>query len=196
MYTGSMRHQVLRQTGFTIVELLIVIVIIAILAAISIIAYNGVQDRARDSQNDARSNNWRSFLETYAALNDETLPTQANLTNGSWQQTNSLKSAMLKDAQGNDIVSTAGGDPSTGHLNVYIPQVGSDAPCAAIVQVYHQADSTTSTYIIDKCSGGWGFSTPTGGNACPATFTNYWGGTTLTEDPTTHFCYEQSIGIG
>ena len=43
-----------RQSGFTIVELLIVIVVIAILAAISIVAYNGIQNRANDSavQND------------------------------------------------------------------------------------------------------------------------------------------------
>jgi len=33
--------------GFTIVELLIVIVVIAILAAITIVAYNGIQSRAR-----------------------------------------------------------------------------------------------------------------------------------------------------
>lgn len=35
--------------GFTIVELLIVIVVIAILAAISIVAYTGIQNRANDS---------------------------------------------------------------------------------------------------------------------------------------------------
>lgn len=35
------------QQGFTIVELLIVIVVIGILAAITIVAYNGIQDRAR-----------------------------------------------------------------------------------------------------------------------------------------------------
>lgn len=39
-----------RQRGFTIVELLIVIVVIAVLAAISVVAYNGMQQRARDAK--------------------------------------------------------------------------------------------------------------------------------------------------
>jgi prepilin-type N-terminal cleavage/methylation domain-containing protein len=38
-----------RTTGFTIVELLIVIVVIAILAVITIVAYNGIQSRAQTS---------------------------------------------------------------------------------------------------------------------------------------------------
>lgn len=40
------RYNQLRQEGFTIVELLIVIVVIGILAAITIVAFNGIQTRA------------------------------------------------------------------------------------------------------------------------------------------------------
>lgn len=39
-----------RQKGFTIVELLILIVVIGILAAITIVAYNGIQARANDTK--------------------------------------------------------------------------------------------------------------------------------------------------
>ena len=38
-----------KQTGFTIVELLIVIVVIGVLAAITIVAYNGIQNRAQQT---------------------------------------------------------------------------------------------------------------------------------------------------
>lgn len=46
---GKHKH-ITSNRGFTIVELLIVIVIVAVLAAITIVAYNGIQQRARDSQ--------------------------------------------------------------------------------------------------------------------------------------------------
>jgi prepilin-type N-terminal cleavage/methylation domain-containing protein len=42
-----------KNRGFTIVELLIVIVVIAILAAITVVAYNGIQQRAANSKRDA-----------------------------------------------------------------------------------------------------------------------------------------------
>jgi prepilin-type N-terminal cleavage/methylation domain-containing protein len=63
-----------KQTGFTIVELLIVIVVIGILAAITIVAYNGIQNRANDTavQADLRQIGGK-FLE-FKAVND-TLPT-------------------------------------------------------------------------------------------------------------------------
>lgn len=54
-------------SGFTIVELLIVIVVIAILAAISIVAYTGVQDRAHASKAASSIDAYVKILEMYKA---------------------------------------------------------------------------------------------------------------------------------
>jgi type II secretion system protein G len=58
-----------KSQGFTIIELLIVIVIIAILAAITLVAYNGIIARADDSavQSDLKSN--AKLLELYKVDN-------------------------------------------------------------------------------------------------------------------------------
>ncbi len=63
-------------TGFTIVELLIVIVVIAVLAAISVVAYNGVQTRAKNSQIQAAAASYARSLQLYATDNGA-LPTAA-----------------------------------------------------------------------------------------------------------------------
>lgn len=54
-----------KKSGFTIIELLIVIVVIAILAAISVVAYNGIQQRARDSERIQELTALQKALELY-----------------------------------------------------------------------------------------------------------------------------------
>lgn len=55
------------ERGFTIVELLIVIVVIAILAAIVIVAYNGIQNRAKTQSAQAAAANMQKKIEAYNA---------------------------------------------------------------------------------------------------------------------------------
>ena len=76
--------------GFTIVELLIVIVVIAILAAITIVAYTGIQERARQSAVQSAISQGVKKVLAYAAENADAYPanaTAAGLTSGDVQYT-------------------------------------------------------------------------------------------------------------
>jgi prepilin-type N-terminal cleavage/methylation domain-containing protein len=68
--------------GFTIVELLIVIVVIGILAAIVIVAYNGVQSRAQYSREQSDMNAINKMIQIYYATNNSYPSTGGS---GSWQ---------------------------------------------------------------------------------------------------------------
>lgn len=54
-----------KQSGFTIVELLIVIVVIGILAAITVVAYNGIQTRAKDQARISKIKEISKAIEAY-----------------------------------------------------------------------------------------------------------------------------------
>lgn len=57
--------------GFTIVELLIVIVVIGILAAITIVAFNGIQQRSRNAARVSEAGQWQKILRAYHTLNNQ-----------------------------------------------------------------------------------------------------------------------------
>lgn len=63
-----------KQKGFTIVELLIVVVVIAILAAVTIVAYNGITNRAKTSAVQSLALQASKKLATYAITNSDTYP--------------------------------------------------------------------------------------------------------------------------
>lgn len=75
-----------QKSGFTIVELLIVIVIIAILAAITIVAFNGVQQRARESSVKSALSQAKRKLEIY------------KVDNSGYPLTGNLASAQVNDS--------------------------------------------------------------------------------------------------
>lgn len=56
-----------KKPGFTIVELLIVIVVIGILAAISIVAYNGIQERSQFTTYKSELKNLNTAINLYYA---------------------------------------------------------------------------------------------------------------------------------
>ena len=90
-YTGAMYAWAIKSRGFTIVELLIVIVVIAILAAITIVAYSGMQDRARASSLQADVSGAVKTLEA------------AKITSGNDTYPNSASAAGLKASGSNTV---------------------------------------------------------------------------------------------
>lgn len=70
------------QKGFTLVELLVVIVILGILAAVVVFAVNGIQDRGTNSACSTDAGTVRTAIEAYRArdvTNSQAKPTMAQL---------------------------------------------------------------------------------------------------------------------
>lgn len=90
-----------KQDGFTIVELLIVIVIIGILAALVIVTFSNTQKKARDADRKTDINATYSQLEVYFADKAQ-YPTITNLNDGAW------RTANLKDLKVELITAPSG----------------------------------------------------------------------------------------
>lgn len=86
-----------KSRGFTIVELLIVIVIIAILAAITIVAYNGIQNRAKASSAQSLANSVVKKAEAFNATESSYPADNTKFGNGDGTAGNPAE-AKLDDA--------------------------------------------------------------------------------------------------
>lgn len=95
-----------RSTGFTIVELLIVIVVIAILAAITIVAYTGIQNRADESALQSNASQAGKKILAVSPQNNDLLPTESTFESATGLSTNTYRYVVSSD-QKNFCVSTA-----------------------------------------------------------------------------------------
>jgi len=98
--------------GFTIVELLIVIVVIGILAAITIVSFNGVQERAKTTQ---AQTDLRNLTQAITVARNNTSKTLIGITNAAdSRQTKATADAAIDaiaEASGINISGLKKGDP-------------------------------------------------------------------------------------
>ena len=136
-----------RSEGFTIVELLIVIVVIGILAALVITTYSGIQAKARNSERQTDVNSLQTQLEAYFAQNGH-YPSLTDLNSGSWLSTNmkSLDAGALKDPQGSG--STLAATPAA-KVYAYAVSNSSSTSCEA-------DDTTCAQYTLTATLEGGG----------------------------------------
>src|SRR5882757_3970226 len=89
------------RSGFTIVELLIVIVVIGILAGLVITTFTGIQQKARNTERQTDIKAIHGQVEAYYAQNGR-YPTLANLNDVTWRGANmkGLDPEALKDPKG------------------------------------------------------------------------------------------------
>lgn len=75
------------KTGFTIVELLIVVLVIAVLATLVVTTFNGVQQRSRNQDRERDLEILKSQLESYH-IQHGYYPSLANMNNAKWLKDN------------------------------------------------------------------------------------------------------------
>ena len=115
--------------GFTIVELLIVIVVIAILAAITVVAFTGIQEKARASAVESAANQAAKKVKEYELLNStypSSLSTVGITDNGdvlhTYLQTGNWFCVATRSASNNQIGSGGGSAGNCGQLTAsYYP---------------------------------------------------------------------------
>lgn len=126
-----------KQKGFTIVELLIVIVIIGILAAISIVAYNSITQRARDTERATKAGNLAKALVNYNAENNGTWLAASDINDESTSKLKQWKDPEIPIEVLKNVRDSA---PDKDHLQLEL--CGGSDPTGAKVTYFQEAPAT------------------------------------------------------
>lgn len=140
-----------KQKGFTIVELLIVIVVIGILAAITIVAYNGVQERARVSSANSDLTLLNKAIQAARINTNKTLlgVTGSNCTRCFDQARYELSLDNIASASGMSVDRLKKGDP-WGNKYGFDENEGEGAsPCANKDSLYLMTPGKTAVFAQD-----------------------------------------------
>jgi prepilin-type N-terminal cleavage/methylation domain-containing protein len=133
-----------KDRGFTIVELLIVIVVIAILAAITIVAYNGIQNRSKLSSAQSTENIVAKKAEAWNAI-QSSYPSYCQLATNTLAPTGAgtgVGAAGCVAAGGNGPAEAKLDDPSLIAVNAT-----SVTPANGVNTVFYAPCSTTGARI-------------------------------------------------
>lgn len=135
-----------RNQGFTIVELLIVIVVIGILALLVITTYSGIQAKARNSKRQTDIQSLQTQLEAYFSQNGY-YPSLGDMNSSSWLGSNmkSLDQNALIDPSSPNNSKTLVASPTA---KSYSYQVGDGTGSSGVGASCESDDTTCAKYTL------------------------------------------------
>lgn len=138
----SLKKRNLNSKGFTIVELLIVIVVIGILALLVITTYSGIQAKARNSKRQTDIQSIQTQLEAFFSQNGY-YPSLTNLNDSTWLNTNmkSLDQNALIDPSNPTNSKTLAGTPTAKQYSYKVTQSDGTTSCES-------DDTTCAKYTL------------------------------------------------
>lgn len=152
----SLKKSNLENKGFTIVELLIVIVVIGILALLVITTYSGIQAKARNSKRQTDIQSVQTQLEAFFSQNGY-YPSLADLNSSSWLTSNmkSLDQNALVDPSNPSSSKTLASSPTAKQYSYQVTNSGGsscesdDTTCAkyTLTAEYEGTVNGQSSYV-------------------------------------------------